>query len=55
MIIAQQVQCSVQRKLTKFANLSMTEGLGVMPGAVEGNDDLTEKPPPRWQLVTVRK
>ena len=55
MIISQQVQCSVQSEFTQFANLVMSERLGLMPRAVEGNDDLTEKPPSRWQHVTIRK
>ena len=55
MIIAQQVQGAVQREFTQLANLAMSEGLGLAPGAVEGDDDLAEKAPSRWQLITVWK
>ncbi len=55
MIIAQQVQGSVQGQLTELANLAMSEGLGLTPGAVTRDDDLTEKASPGRQIVTVRK
>ena len=55
MIIAQQVQCSVQRELAQFADVAMSERLGLPPGAVEGNDDLTEKSSSRWHFVTIRE
>ncbi len=41
MIIAQQVQCSVQSEFTELANLVMSERFSLAPGAVEGNYDLT--------------
>ena len=55
MIIAQQVQGSVQGQLTELANLAVFEGLGLTPGTVTRDDDLTEKASPGRQIVTIRK
>jgi len=55
MIIAQQVQCSVQGEFAQLSDFAMSQRFGLMPGAVEGNDDLTKKPFSRWQLITIRK
>jgi len=55
MIISQQMQGSVQRKFTQLANFTVPKHPGLMPGAVEGDDNLTEKLSSRRKLVTIRK
>ena len=53
MIIAQQVEGSVQCELTQLANLAVTEALRLLSGAVERDHDLTEESSARGEHVSI--
>ena len=53
MIIAQQVQGSVQSELAELTKLAMSEVRALTFGGVDRDEDFAEKAPARRELVSV--